>query len=83
MIDARRGNSFASIIDMDTNEYILKEGMYPNDELLNMVHDNVVTQEEFKVNPLYVLKNKNLVEVPTLLEPNYLRETEAERNLHD
>ena len=83
MIDARRGNSFASIIDMNTNSYTVKEGMYPNLDLFNMPHDNVVTGEDFKVNPLYVLKNKVKVEEPTLLEPNYLRETEAERNLHD
>ncbi|MCR5350853.1 MAG: tRNA (adenosine(37)-N6)-threonylcarbamoyltransferase complex dimerization subunit type 1 TsaB [Acholeplasmatales bacterium] len=83
MIDARRGNSFSSIIDMKTNTCILKEGMYPNEELLSKEHDNVVSGEDFKVNPLYVLENKEKVEVPTLLEPNYLRETEAERNLHD
>ena len=83
MIDARRNNSFATIIDNDNNKYILEEGMYSNDDLLKMNYDNLVNGISFKVNPLYVLKNKVKVLEPNLLEPNYLRETEAERNLHD
>lgn len=83
MIDARRGNSFAMIIDKNNNEYILNEGMYPNDDLLKMNYDNLVNQDSFKVDPIYVLNNKNKVKEANLLEPNYLRETEAERNLHD
>ena len=36
-----------------------------------------------KVDPLYCLKYKAKVDEPHLLVPNYLRDTEAERNLHD
>ncbi len=43
----------------------------------------MVTDESFTVDPIYVLNHKTKVEEPHLLIPNYLRETEAERNLHD
>ena len=83
MIDARRNNSFGMIIDMNTNSYIKNEALYPNSELLESKYDVVVNDASYKVDPLYVLKNKELVENKDLLTPNYLRETEAERNQHD
>ncbi len=83
MIDARRNNSFGMIIDMNTNSYIKNEALYPNSELLESKYDVVVNDASYKVDPLYVLKNKELVENKDLLTPNYLRETEAERNHHD
>ncbi|MBQ9520240.1 MAG: tRNA (adenosine(37)-N6)-threonylcarbamoyltransferase complex dimerization subunit type 1 TsaB [Acholeplasmatales bacterium] len=83
MIDARRNNSFGMIIDMNTNSYIKNEALYPNSELLESKYDVVVNDASYKVDPLYVLKNKELVENKDLLVPNYLRETEAERNQHD
>ena len=83
MIDARRNNSFGMIIDMNTNSYIKNEALYPNSELLESKYDVVVNDSNYKVDPLYVLKNKELVENKDLLVPNYLRETEAERNQHD
>ena len=82
-IDARRGNSFGMIFDMDKNEYIVNEGLYNTLELKNNEYDNVVTENDYKVNPVYCLNNKSKVENPDLLIPNYLRETEAERNLND
>ena len=83
MIDARRNNSFGMIIDMNTNSYIKNEALYSNNELLESKYDVVVNDSSYKVDPLYVLKNKELVENKDLLTPNYLRETEAERNQHD
>ena len=83
MIDARRNNSFGMIIDMNSNSYIKNEALYPNSELLESKYDVVVNDSSYKVDPLYVLKNKELVENKDLLTPNYLRETEAERNQHD
>ena len=83
MIDARRNNSFGMIIDMNTNSYIKNEALYSNSELLESKYDVVVNDASYKVDPLYVLKNKELVENKDLLTPNYLRETEAERNQHD
>ena len=86
-IDARRGNAFGCIIDNDKNEYILKEALYSKEELENKAkeYENVSrpTEASFKVDPFYVLLNKVEVKEPHLLVPNYLRETEAERNLHD
>ena len=83
MIDARRGNSFGMIYDMDKNEYIVSEALYSTEELKAKSYDSIVTESEYKVDPLFCLKNKNKVENPDLLIPNYLRETEAERNLND
>lgn len=83
LIDARRNNSFATIIDIENNNYILNEGMYDNDSLLSNEFDYKVTDESYLVDPLYVLENKEYVENYHLLVPNYLRDTEAERNLND
>ncbi len=83
MIDARRNNSFGMIIDMNKNEYIINECLIANDELKNNKYDEIVTDSSYTVDPIYVLNNKVLVEEPHLLVPNYLRDTEAERNLHD
>ena len=83
LIDARRNNSFATIIDVENNNYILKEGLYDNDLLLNNEFDYKVTDEAYLVDPLYVIENKEYVENYHLLVPNYLRDTEAERNLND
>ena len=83
MIDARRNNSFGMIIDMNKNEYIINECLIANDELKNNKYDVIVTDSSYTVDPIYVLNNKILVEEPHLLVPNYLRDTEAERNLHD
>ncbi len=83
IIDARRGNSFGMIYDMNKNEYIQNEGLYETNLLKSKEYDNIVTEESFKVNPIYCFNNKELVENPDLLIPNYLRETEAERNLND
>lgn len=83
MIDARRNNSFGMIIDMNKNEYIINECLIANDELKNNKYDEIVTDSSYTVDPFYILNNKVLVEEPHLLVPNYLRDTEAERNLHD
>ncbi len=83
LIDARRGNSFGMLFDMDKNEYVVSEGLYNTEELKNNKYDDIVTESDFKVDPVYCLNNKTRVENPDLLIPNYLRETEAERNLND
>ena len=82
-IDARRGNSFGAIIDTINDKYKLEEGMYETNNLLNMDYEFNVSDSINKVNPLYALKAKEIVKEPHLLVPNYLRETEAERNIHD
>ncbi len=82
-IDARRGNSFGAIIDTINDKYKLEEGMYETNNLLNMDYEFNISDSINKVNPFYVLKSKEIVKEPHLLVPNYLRETEAERNIHD
>lgn len=81
MIDARRGNAFSMIIDNKNNEMILAEGMYEITKLLENNVDFIVNEDDYKVDPFYCLNNKLLCDEPHLLTPNYLRDTEAERNL--
>ncbi len=78
-IDARRGNSFSAIYD--NYSLALNESIRNTDELLKKDFDTRVTEEDYKVNPLVVIKHAKLVENPHGLNPNYLQETEAERNL--
>ena len=80
-IDARRGNAFAAIIDVDTANYVLEEGLH---EYVKLDEENVdfkVNETNYKVNAIYCINNSKEVEEPHLLVPNYLRDTEAERNL--
>ena len=83
MIDARRNNAFACVYDVDKNQFVLKEGLYSYDELKDYNTDATCNEEDFKVNPFHCIKYADLVKEPHLLVPNYLRETEAERNHHD
>ena len=82
-ISAKHDNYFSMIIDNDKNEYILNEGFYNVEELNKYDYQNEVSDECFTVDYKYVLKNKETVDNPDLLVPNYLRDTEAERNLND
>ncbi len=81
-IDARRGNCFGMIIDNDNLKYVINEGLISYDELKNNKYDVEVTENDFVVDPFYVINNKQLVSEPHLLVPNYLRDTEAERNIN-
>ena len=81
-IDARRGNCFGMIIDNDNLKYVINEGLISYEELKNNKYDVEVTEENFVVDPIYVLNNKKIVLEPHLLVPNYLRDTEAERNIN-
>ena len=81
-IDARRGNAFGTIIDTVNNEVIVEEALHSIEELKNNNFDYQVNEEKFIVDPIYCLENKEEVLEPHLLTPNYLRDTEAERNLN-
>ena len=81
-IDARRGNCFGTIIDVKNNKYIVDEALMPYEELKKNNYEFEANEGEFKVDPIYVLENKVEVSNPHLLVPNYLRDTEAERNLN-
>ncbi|MDE7384662.1 MAG: tRNA (adenosine(37)-N6)-threonylcarbamoyltransferase complex dimerization subunit type 1 TsaB [Anaeroplasmataceae bacterium] len=82
-IDARRGNCFGCILDTTTNTYIVSEALVEKTSLEQNKFDVSVNENEYKVNPLKVIKWAKEVAEPRTLVPNYLRETEAERNLHD
>jgi tRNA threonylcarbamoyladenosine biosynthesis protein TsaB len=82
-IDARRGNVFGCILNTNTDTYIIEEAHTELATLSNTPYDIHVSDDGYRVDPFYVLDHKVKVENPDLLVPNYLRETEAERNLHD
>ncbi|MDE6661688.1 MAG: tRNA (adenosine(37)-N6)-threonylcarbamoyltransferase complex dimerization subunit type 1 TsaB [Anaeroplasmataceae bacterium] len=82
-IDARRGNCFGCILDTAKNTYIVSEALVEKISLEQNNFDLQVNENEYKVNPLKVIKWAQEVLEPRTLVPNYLRETEAERNLHD
>lgn len=77
-IDARHGNAFAGIFKDGVVEG--EEAFVLLDELRTQKHDFEVSQADFIVDPVLTVKVAKLVEEPLLLVPNYLRDTEAERN---
>ncbi len=80
-IDARNGNVFGGVYLNGKALYV--DSFLPLVELEKQEHDTVITPDNFKVSPLNVIANATLVLNPDLLVPNYLRDTEAERNLHE
>ena len=79
-IDARRGNSFNAAYSND--KIILEEGLRSSEETFEKYNDyKKISEDDIKVNPLKVIKNSKYENNPHGLVPNYLRETEAERNL--
>lgn len=79
-IDARRGNSFsARFVD---GEYTDSEAVRnTNDYISEYADHKVLTEKEFTVDPVKVISLAKLHKNAHSLEPNYLQETEAERNL--
>lgn len=82
-IDARRGNCFGCIYDFKNLKYVVEESLILKETLLANNFEKEVNENEFKVDPFVVVKLAKLVDDPRLVVPNYLRDTEAERNLHD
>jgi tRNA threonylcarbamoyladenosine biosynthesis protein TsaB len=80
-IDARRGNSFSTIIDTTNDKVVLEEALHENTTFDNYEYDYHVNENEYSVDPLYVIHLSKHVDEPHLIVPNYLRDTEAERNL--
>lgn len=81
-IDARRGNCFGCVYDLGTGSFVQTEGMYERVVLEEKGFDAKVDENEYKVNPLKVIELATLVDEPRTVVPNYLRDTEAERNLN-
>ena len=81
-IDARRGNCFGMIYDMNSDSYVQNEALYERALIENNEFNYKVDENEYKVNPLKVISLASMVDEPRTLVPNYLRDTEAERNLN-
>ena len=83
MFDARRGNSFCACY----GEVEINDKLRNNEEFLNMLSEAndlvLVKEENFKVNPLKVIKHSFRVNDVEAFVPNYLRITEAEYNLRN
>ena len=81
MFDARRGNSFCACFGENT----ITDKLRSNEEFLSVVNNLddlvIVNEDNFKVNPLKVIKNAFKVNDVEAFVPNYLRITEAEYNL--
>lgn len=78
MIDARRGNAFSAIYQ-DSN-LVLSEAMRAKEEVMKESYDSIVDESNYKVDPIKAIAYSVRHENPHSLNPNYLRETEAERN---
>ena len=78
MIDARRGNAFSAIYQ-DSN-LVLSEAMRAKEEVKKESYDAIVDESNYKVDPIKAIAYSVRHENPHSLNPNYLRETEAERN---
>ena len=78
MIDARRGNAFSAIYQ-DSN-LVLSEAMRAKEEVMKESYDAIVDESNYKVDPIKAIAYSVRHENPHSLNPNYLRETETERN---
>lgn len=78
IIDAKRGYVFAGYYE--NGKSIIPEGYIELEEFKRLVEGIIVTDNDYKVDCNNVIKYSYLVDT-NLVEPNYLRETEAERNL--
>lgn len=81
MFDARRGNSFCGCY----GQHLVDDKLRNNEEFLECIKEFedliIVNESNFKVNPLKVIKNAEVVNDVDGFVPNYLRITEAEYNL--
>ncbi|MCR5706480.1 MAG: tRNA (adenosine(37)-N6)-threonylcarbamoyltransferase complex dimerization subunit type 1 TsaB [Acholeplasmatales bacterium] len=81
-IDARRGNSFNALYD--GMNIVLPEALRPTEDTIKENKDyRPISEDMIKVDPIKVIKSSTICDNPHGFVPNYLRETEAERNLHD
>lgn len=83
-IDARRGNAFVALFD--NHKQIINDEHTSFKEYVDNINQKyskytLVTEDNFNVDVRYVINNAVLINNVHSLVPNYLRETEAERNL--
>ena len=86
-IDARRGNSFIGVYKNDGEALVLaKNEILTNlEDFMNSLKESYVLLSKGEINLEKILKSNLLTEVEDIhsLNPNYLRITEAERNLNN
>jgi len=75
-IDARRGNVFSAIYDNE--ELILDEKLREFTSFEKQ--GKIINENDYKPNPVKIVKNATVVKDVHSIVPNYLRKTEAERN---
>jgi tRNA threonylcarbamoyladenosine biosynthesis protein TsaB len=84
-IDARRGNSFLGVYknDGETLKLVIEESLTNLEEFKNLMKEDYEVVSKGKPNISKILSSDLLVQVKDIhaLNPNYLRITEAERNL--
>lgn len=78
LIDARRGNAFCCVYH--NGEAIISEELRAIDTFIPD-KENIIDEDSFAPDPLKIMDKAKLVN-PHACVPNYLRLTEAERNLH-
>lgn len=79
IIDARRGNVFGAIYNNGIE--VFKETHIEKAIILQEKYDYIATEENFIIDPIKAVRYAKFVDNKYLLVPNYLRDTEAERNL--
>lgn len=84
MIDARNGNVFAAIFDED--KMILEEGLYTTDYVREVAKSHQVKpyfidERHYEIDTKKIIQKSFDIEDVHHFVPNYLRITEAERNL--
>lgn len=78
LIDARRGNAFCA--EYENDKCIIPEALRSIDEFKELIKYNIIDEDSFNPNPINIMKASKEVNPHTCV-PNYLRDTEAERNL--
>lgn len=82
LIDARRGNAFAG--GYKNGDLVIEECLVNKESFIHQnLYQNLCDESHFIVDPLLVISKAILVENPHSFVPNYLRDTEAERNLNN
>ena len=84
MVDARNGNVFAAIFG--DHHMILEEGLYTTDYVREVAKANhikpfIIDERHYEIDTKKILDKSFIVEDVHHFVPNYLRITEAERNL--
>lgn len=85
IIDARRGYVFGAVYDENLNVIVPEKHILLEDLKQKIPNYTIIDKDNEKINLLTIIR-KHEMDKPIdahLLNPNYLKKTEAEENLHD